>query len=50
MLFTSHDHELVSTVATRVIEITPDGIIDKMMNYDDYLKDEKISQIKESMY
>ncbi|MBL1279333.1 MAG: ATP-binding cassette domain-containing protein [Fluviicola sp.] len=50
MLFTSHDHELVSTVANRVIEITPNGVIDKMMPYDDYLKDEKIAQIQEAMY
>ncbi len=50
MLFTSHDHELVSTVANRVIEITPKGVIDKMMPYDEYLKDPKIAEIKESMY
>lgn len=42
ILFTSHDHELVQTVANRIIEITPSGYIDKMMPYDDYLKDEKI--------
>ncbi|OJX39798.1 MAG: ABC-F family ATPase [Flavobacteriia bacterium 40-80] len=42
ILFTSHDHELVQTVANRIIEITPNGYIDKMMPYDDYLKDEKI--------
>lgn len=50
ILFTSHDHELVNTVANRVIEITPNGIIDKMMPYDDYLKDEKIIQMKAEMY
>ncbi len=50
MLFTSHDHELVSTVANRVIEITPKGVIDKMMPFDDYLKDPKIAELKESMY
>ena len=50
MLFTSHDHELVSSVANRVIEITPNGIIDKMMPYDDYLKDEKILQLQEEYY
>ncbi len=50
MLFASHDHELVSTVANRVIEITPNGVIDKMMPYDEYLKDTKIAQIQESMY
>lgn len=50
MLFTSHDHELVNTVADRIIEITPNGIIDKMMPYDDYLKDEKVASQQESLY
>jgi ATPase subunit of ABC transporter with duplicated ATPase domains len=42
ILFTSHDHELVNTVANRIIELTPNGTIDKMMPYDDYLADQKI--------
>jgi ATPase subunit of ABC transporter with duplicated ATPase domains len=42
ILFTSHDHELVNTVANRIIELTPNGTIDKMMPYDDYLVDQKI--------
>ena len=46
ILFTSHDHQLVNTVANRVIELTPNGIIDKMMSYDDYIKDSKIIQLK----
>jgi len=50
IMFTSHDHELVNTVANRIVEITPNGIIDKMMPYDDYLADTKISQIQEEMY
>ncbi len=50
ILFTSHDHELVSTVANRIIEITPNGYIDKMMPYDDYLADEKIANLQEEMY
>ncbi len=50
ILFTSHDHELVNTVANRIIEITPNGIIDKMMPYDDYLKDDKISAQQEELY
>jgi len=50
ILFTSHDHELVNTVATRIIELTPTGIIDKMMPYDDYLADTKISQLQEELY
>jgi ATPase subunit of ABC transporter with duplicated ATPase domains len=50
ILFTSHDHELVNTVANRIIEITPNGIIDKMMPYDDYLADAKITQLQEELY
>jgi ATPase subunit of ABC transporter with duplicated ATPase domains len=50
VLFTSHDHQLVNTVANRVIELTPKGIIDKMMSYDDYIKDSKIIQLKEELY
>ncbi|MCO5260426.1 MAG: ATP-binding cassette domain-containing protein [Crocinitomicaceae bacterium] len=50
LLFTSHDHELVNTVANRIIEITPNGIIDKMMPYDEYLKDDKIVQLQEELY
>ncbi len=50
ILFTSHDHELVNTVANRIIEITPKGIIDKMMPYDDYLTDSKILQLQQEMY
>ena len=50
ILFTSHDHELVSTVANRIIEITPNGTIDKMMPYDDYLADEKIAAAQAEMY
>ena len=50
ILFTSHDHELVNTVANRIIEITPNGIIDKMMPYDEYLKDSKIAQLQEEYY
>ena len=50
MLFTSHDHELVNTVANRIIEITPNGLIDKMMPFDDYLADDKISQLQGELY
>ncbi|MBA3899009.1 MAG: ATP-binding cassette domain-containing protein [Bacteroidetes bacterium] len=49
-LFTSHDHELVQTVANRIIEITPSGIIDKSMTYDEYLEDENIKALREKMY
>ena len=50
LLFTSHDQELVNTVANRIIEITPKGTIDKMMSYDEYLKDTKINTLREEMY
>jgi len=50
LLFTSHDHELVNTVANRIIELTPNGIIDKMMPYDEYLGDTKIVELQSSMY
>ncbi len=50
LLFTSHDHELVNTVANRIIEITPTGVIDKMMPYDAYLKDEKIAKLQDEHY
>ena len=50
LLFTSHDHELVNTVANRIIEITPNGIIDKMMTFDEYLSDDKITQLQQELY
>jgi ATPase subunit of ABC transporter with duplicated ATPase domains len=49
-LFTSHDHEFVQTVANRIIEITPSGIIDKRMTYDEYIGDESIKALREKMY
>jgi len=49
-LFTSHDHEFVQTVANRIIEITPNGIIDKRMSYDEYLEDKQIKAMREGMY
>jgi ATPase subunit of ABC transporter with duplicated ATPase domains len=50
IIFTSHDHELVNTVANRIIEITPTGFIDKMMPYDDYLADSRIAELQEELY
>jgi ATPase subunit of ABC transporter with duplicated ATPase domains len=49
-LFTSHDHEFVQTVANRIIELTPQGIIDKRMSYDEYIADEGVKAMKEKMY
>ena len=50
ILFTSHDHEMIQTVANRIIEITPNGIIDKMTTYDEYLESEEIQKQVEAMY
>ena len=50
ILFSSHDHEFIQTVATRIIELTPNGIIDKMMDYDDYICDDRIKELKDKMY
>jgi ATPase subunit of ABC transporter with duplicated ATPase domains len=49
-LFTSHDHAFVESVANRIIELTPSGIIDKRMTYDEYLADENIKALRDSMY
>ncbi len=46
----SHDHEFIQTVANRIIELTPNGIIDKLMNYDDYIYDEGVKELREKMY
>jgi ATPase subunit of ABC transporter with duplicated ATPase domains len=50
LLFTSHDHEFVQTVANRIIEITPHGFIDKSMSYDEYISDERVKQQREALY
>ncbi|MBK7652349.1 MAG: ATP-binding cassette domain-containing protein [Flammeovirgaceae bacterium] len=50
VLFTSHDHEFTQTVATRIIEITPNGHIDKLMTYDEYISSEPIEAQKELLY
>ncbi len=50
ILFASHDHEFIQTVADRIIELTPNGTIDKLMDYDDYIYDEQIKEQKARMY
>ena len=50
ILFASHDHEFINTVADRIIELTPNGTIDKLMTYDDYIYDESIKEQKAKMY
>jgi ATPase subunit of ABC transporter with duplicated ATPase domains len=50
LLFTSHDHQFIQTVATRIIEITPNGIIDREMTYDEYLENEDVKNLRKQMY
>jgi ATPase subunit of ABC transporter with duplicated ATPase domains len=50
LLFTSHDHQFVQTIANRIIELTPNGIIDKLMPYDDYLRDKEIKALRQTLY
>ena len=50
ILMSSHDHEFIQTVCTRIIELTPNGIIDKMMDYDDYITDERVQAAREKLY
>ena len=50
VLFNSHDHEFISSIANRIIEITPNGVIDRMMDFDDYLKDEQIKTMRQNFY
>ena len=50
ILFSSHDHEFIETVANRIIELTPNGIIDKMMEYDEYIASDHIKELKARMY
>lgn len=50
VFMSSHDHEFIQSVCNRIIELTPNGIIDKLMAYDDYIEDEKIKTLREKMY
>ena len=50
VLFTSHDHEFTQTVANRIVEITPNGFIDKLMTYDEYIDSERVAEQKVSLY
>ena len=50
VLMSSHDHEFIQTVCNRVIELTPNGIIDKIMDFDDYIVDERVLALREKMY
>jgi ATPase subunit of ABC transporter with duplicated ATPase domains len=50
LLLASHDHEMLQTVCNRIIELTPKGIIDREMSYDEYLSDKKVKELREKMY
>lgn len=50
ILFVSHDHQFVQTIANRIIEITPNGLIDKSITYDEYLENEEIKKQREALY
>jgi ATPase subunit of ABC transporter with duplicated ATPase domains len=50
VLFTSHDHEFTQTVATRIVEISPNGFLDKLMTYDEYIESERVAEQKEALY
>lgn len=50
VLFTTHDHEFAQTVANRILELTPNGAIDRYMTFDEYLEDEKIKELRKKMY
>lgn len=50
VLFTSHDHEFIQSVANRIVEITPNGIIDRMTSFDDYISDDSITELRKEMY
>lgn len=50
VLFTSHDHEFIQSIANRIIEITPNGIIDRMTSFDNYIADDEITELRKKMY
>jgi ATPase subunit of ABC transporter with duplicated ATPase domains len=50
VLLTSHDHTFLQTVANRIIELTPNGAIDRLMTFDEYLEDARVRQIREELY
>ncbi len=50
VLLTTHDHEFAQTVANRVVEITPNGVIDRYTTFDEYMNDKKVRELREKMY
>jgi ATPase subunit of ABC transporter with duplicated ATPase domains len=49
-MFTTHDHEFIQSLANRIIEVGPNGMIDKEMSYDDYIRDERVKEAREALY
>ena len=50
ILLTTHDHQFMQTVANRIIELTPKGMIDRLMTYDEYLLDDRVKAMREELY
>jgi ATPase subunit of ABC transporter with duplicated ATPase domains len=50
ILFTTHDHQFAQSIANRVVELTPKGIIDRYMKFDEYMQDDKIKDLRNKMY
>ena len=50
VLFTSHDHEFIQSIANRIVEITPNGVIDRMTSFDNYIQDDQVTEIRKKMY
>ena len=50
LMFTSHDHKFIESIATRIIEITPNGVVDREMNFDEYLENDELQKQVEAMY
>ena len=50
VLLTTHDHQFAQTLANRIVELTPKGVIDRYMTFDEYMRDEKIKNLRDKMY
>lgn len=50
VLFTSHDHQFIDTIANRIIEFTPNGIIDRFMTFSEYIDDPKVKELRDKLY
>ncbi|HOX49020.1 MAG TPA: ABC transporter ATP-binding protein, partial [Spirochaetales bacterium] len=50
LLFTSHDHEFITSIANRMVEICPGGVIDRYMSFDEYIKDKQVAELRDQYY